>query len=108
MVKHTTAPYYYRRPAELENLSEEEFSAHCAKELEALIASEGADTIAAMVAEPALGTGGLVPPPKGYWEAITPILKQHDILLIADESSPALVGLGRCSPVPSTAWNLTS
>ena len=92
MVKHTTAPYYYRRPAELENLNEEEFSAHCAEELEALIASEGADTIAAMVAEPALGTGGLVPPPKGYWEAITPILKQHDILLIADE---VVTGFGR-------------
>lgn len=92
MVHHTTAPYYYRRPAELEALSSKEFSAHCARELEALIAREGADTIAAFIAEPALGTGGLVPPPEGYWDAIAPILKEHDILLIADE---VVTGFGR-------------
>jgi L-2,4-diaminobutyrate transaminase len=89
-VLHTEAPYYFRR-ADL-NMSEAAFVEHCAAELEALIAREGADTIAAFIAEPALGTGGLVPPPEGYWDAIQPILQQHDILLIADE---VVTGFGR-------------
>ncbi|GGC09182.1 aspartate aminotransferase family protein [Marinobacterium zhoushanense] len=89
-VIHTEAPYYYLR--EDGNLSEEQFSAHCAEELEKLILREGADTIAAFIGEPALGTGGLVPPPKGYWEAIQPVLSKHDILLISDE---VVTGFGR-------------
>lgn len=89
-VVHTEAPYYYRRPDP--SMSEEAFSAHCAHELEKLIDTEGADTIAAFIAEPVLGTGGLIPPPKGYWEAIQPILDHHDILLIADE---VVTGFGR-------------
>jgi len=89
-VIHTEAPYYYRR----ENLeqTEEQFVAHCAAELEALIEREGADTIAAFIGEPALGTGGLVPPPAGYWQAIQAVLDKHDILLIADE---VVTGFGR-------------
>jgi L-2,4-diaminobutyrate transaminase len=89
-VRHTTAPYYYRRADVAQ--SEEQFSAQCAADLEELIAAEGADTIAAFIAEPMLGTGGIVPPPMGYWEAITPILEKHDILLIADE---VVTGFGR-------------
>jgi L-2,4-diaminobutyrate transaminase len=73
-------------------MSEEEFSAHCAAELEALIEREGADTIAAFIGEPVLGTGGIVPPPAGYWEKIQAVLKKHDILLIADE---VVTGFGR-------------
>ena len=89
-VLHTEAPYYYRR----DNLdqTEAQFVAHCASELEAMIEREGADTIAAFIGEPMLGTGGIVPPPKGYWEAIQPILEEHDILLIADE---VVTGFGR-------------
>ncbi len=89
-VLHTEAPYYYRRP-DLE-MSEEQFVQHCADELEALIEREGADTIAAFIGEPILGTGGIVPPPAGYWSAIQPILEKHDILLIADE---VVTGFGR-------------
>ncbi|GAA0780438.1 aspartate aminotransferase family protein [Roseibium denhamense] len=89
-VLHTEAPYYFRRPDV--NMSEADFVAHCAAELEALIAREGADTIAAFIGEPAMGTGGLVPPSAGYWDAIQPILKKHDILLIADE---VVTGFGR-------------
>jgi L-2,4-diaminobutyrate transaminase len=73
-------------------MSEEEFSAYCAEQLEALIRREGADTIAAFIGEPVLGTGGIVPPPKGYWDAIQKVLKAHDILLIADE---VVTGFGR-------------
>ncbi|MEQ9260161.1 MAG: aspartate aminotransferase family protein [Roseovarius sp.] len=87
---HTEAPYYFRR-ADVEQ-SEAQFVQHCVDELEALIEREGADTIAAFIGEPVLGTGGIVPPPKGYWEAIQPVLEKHDILLIADE---VVTGFGR-------------
>lgn len=89
-VVHTEAPYYFRR-ADLDQ-SEAEFVAHCVAELEDLIAREGADTIAAFIGEPALGTGGIVPPPAGYWPAIQAVLDKHDILLIADE---VVTGFGR-------------
>ncbi|MEI4195279.1 aspartate aminotransferase family protein [Roseovarius sp. E0-M6] len=89
-VLHTEAPYYFRRN-DLDQ-TEEEFVAHCVSELEAMIEREGADTIAAFVAEPVLGTGGIVPPPEGYWAAIQSVLKKHDILLIADE---VVTGFGR-------------
>jgi len=89
-VIHTEAPYYFRRD-DL-GLSEEEFSADCAEKLEQLILSEGPDTIAAFIGEPVLGTGGLVPPPEGYWAAIQAVLKKYDILLIADE---VVTGFGR-------------
>ncbi len=89
-VLHTAAPYYYRRDDT--SLSEADFVAYCVQELEALIEREGAETIAAFIGEPVLGTGGVVPPPAGYWEAIQPVLKKHDILLIADE---VVTGFGR-------------
>ncbi|MCA0996871.1 aspartate aminotransferase family protein [Alloyangia pacifica] len=89
-VIHTEAPYYYRRP-DL-NMSEADFTAHCVAELEALIEREGADTIAAFIGEPVLGTGGIVPPPEGYWPAIQKVLDKHDILLVVDE---VVTGFGR-------------
>jgi len=89
-VIHTEAPYYYRRTDAA--MSEEEFSADCAAKLEELILAEGPDTIAAFIGEPVLGTGGLVPPPSGYWAAIQAVLKKYDILLIADE---VVTGFGR-------------
>jgi L-2,4-diaminobutyrate transaminase len=89
-VVHTEAPYYFRR-ADM-GMNEEEFSAHCAAQLEKLILDEGPDTVAAFIGEPVLGTGGLVPPPAGYWAAIQAVLKKYDILLIADE---VVTGFGR-------------
>lgn len=89
-VIHTESPYYYRRADA--TMSEEAFSAHCAAELDALITREGPDTIAAFIGEPVLGTGGIVPPPAGYWDAIQTVLDKHDILLIADE---VVTGFGR-------------
>jgi adenosylmethionine-8-amino-7-oxononanoate aminotransferase len=65
----------------------------CARELEAIIEREGADTIAAFMAEPIVGTsGGALVPPDDYWPVIQSICKRHDILLIADE---VLTGFGR-------------
>ncbi|MBV1865310.1 MAG: aspartate aminotransferase family protein [Rhodobacteraceae bacterium] len=89
-VIHTQAPYYYRR----DDLgqSEEQFTAHCVAALEQMIAREGADTIAAFIGEPVLGTGGIVPPPAGYWPAIKAVLDKHDILLVLDE---VVTGFGR-------------
>jgi L-2,4-diaminobutyrate transaminase len=74
-VLHTEAPYYYRR-ADL-GQSEAEFVAHCVAALEALIAREGAHTIAAFIGEPALGTGvwcrrppAIGPPYNRCWRAM--------------------------------------
>ncbi|MDE1072483.1 aminotransferase class III-fold pyridoxal phosphate-dependent enzyme, partial [Escherichia coli] len=50
------------------------------------------ETVAAMIAEPVLGTGGIVPPPEGYWQAIRKVLDKYDVLLIADE---VVCGFGR-------------
>jgi adenosylmethionine-8-amino-7-oxononanoate aminotransferase len=76
-------PHHYRQARDGE--SEEAFSKRCADDLEALILAEGPDTVAAFIGEPVLGTGGIVPPPKGYWAAIQAVLDKYDILLIADE-----------------------
>jgi L-2,4-diaminobutyrate transaminase len=89
-VIHTEAPYYFRRPKD--DMTEAQFTAHLVAELEALIEREGADTIAAFIGEPVLGTGGIVPPPEGYWPAIQEVLRKHDILLVADE---VVTGFGR-------------
>ncbi len=89
-VLHTEAPYYYRRD-DL-NQTEAQFTQHCVDALEAMIEREGADTIAAFIGEPVLGTGGIVPPPEGYWDAIQKVLNKHDILLVADE---VVTGFGR-------------
>jgi L-2,4-diaminobutyrate transaminase len=89
-ILHTEMPYYFRRP--VGSMTEADLTAHCVMELEAMIAREGADTIAAFIGEPVLGTGGIVPPPAGYWPAIQAVLKKHDILLIVDE---VVTGFGR-------------
>jgi len=72
--------------------SPEAFASRMAAELEATILREGPDTIAAMIAEPVQGAGGVIVPPPGYWPQVQAILKKHDILLIADE---VITGFGR-------------
>lgn len=89
-VVHTEAPYYFRRRDR--SLSETAFSQYCAEELERLILREGAGTVAAFIGEPVLGTGGIVPPPRGYWAEMEKVLRKHDVLLIADE---VVTGFGR-------------
>lgn len=89
-ILHTEAPYYFRR--EDRSMSEEQFSQHCADKLEEMILAEGPDTVAAFIGEPILGTGGIVPPPAGYWEKIQAVLKKYDVLLVADE---VVTGFGR-------------
>ena len=87
---HTDAPYYFWRDDS--NQDEEQYSTHCAEQLEQLILSEGPDTVAAFIGEPALGTGGLVPPPAGYWQKVQTVLKKYNVMLIADE---VVTGFGR-------------
>ncbi|WP_299668074.1 aspartate aminotransferase family protein [uncultured Ruegeria sp.] len=101
-VIHTEAPYYFRRNEM--DMCEADFTAHCATKLEALILREGPDTIGAFIGEPVLGTGGIVPPPEGYWTAIQAVLRKYDILLIADE---VVTGFGRTgSMMGSTAYGI--
>ena len=78
-VLHTDCPHYYRfgKPGE----TEEQFATRCAESLEKLILSEGPDTIAAMFAEPVMGAGGVIVPPKTYWEKVQAVLKKYDTLL---------------------------
>ena len=84
------APHYYwgAEPGEME----EQFSTRRAAELEALILREDPETIGAFIGEPVLGTGGMVPPPAGYWQAIQAVLRKYDVLMIADE---VITGFGR-------------
>jgi L-2,4-diaminobutyrate transaminase len=89
-ILHTGVPHHYWGAAPGE--TEEAFSLRRAQELEALILTEDPDTVGAFIAEPVLGTGGLTPPPKGYWPAIQAILRKYDVLLIADE---VICGFGR-------------
>jgi len=89
-ILHTGVPHHYwgAEPGE----TEEAFSQRRADELEALILKHDPDTVAAFIAEPVLGTGGIIPPPLGYWAAIQRVLRRYDILLIADE---VITGFGR-------------
>ena len=89
-VKHTATPHYWREGRDGE--TEEEFSKRLAAELEELIIAEGPDTVAAFIAEPVMGAGGVIPPPKGYFEAIGPVLKKYDVFCVADE---VITGFGR-------------
>ena len=88
--KHTASPHYFLDS--LENENESEFVKRIMNELEDLIETEGAETIGALIAEPVMGAGGVIIPPKGYFEALQKILNKHSILLIADE---VICGFGR-------------
>lgn len=89
-IVHTSCPHYWKAGRDGE--SEAEFVARLVADLEELIAREGPDTIAAMIAEPVMGAGGAIVPPQGYFEAIQPVLAEHDIALISDE---VITGFGR-------------
>ena len=87
---HLTTPSLYRdgRPGE----SEAQFAARLAEELETLIRLLGPETVAAFVAEPVMGAGGVVVPPEGYFEKIQAVLGKYDVLMVADE---VICGFGR-------------
>lgn len=89
-VLHTEKPHFYRYGKEGE--TEEEFASRLAGKLEALIEREGPDTIAAFIAEPIMGAGGVIVPPKTYFEKVQAILRHYDVAFIADE---VICGFGR-------------
>jgi L-2,4-diaminobutyrate transaminase len=89
-VLHTSCPHYYRFARDGE--TEAAFCDRLIDEIEALIVREGPETVAAFIAEPIMGTGGVLIPPAGYFARLQALLDQNDILLIADE---VITGFGR-------------
>ena len=87
---HTDYPHYYRHHTDGE--SEEQFATRLADNLEQLILREGPDTCAAFIAEPVMGAGGGLTPPRTYWEKIQAVIRKYDMLFIADE---VICGFGR-------------
>ena len=89
-ILHTDCPHHYRYARTGE--SEEAFATRCAESLEALILKEGPETVAAFFAEPVMGAGGVITPPKTYFEKIQKVLKKYDVLFVVDE---VICGFGR-------------
>jgi 4-aminobutyrate--pyruvate transaminase len=89
-ILHTGCPHHYRFANEGE--TEEDFATRLADELEALIQREGPDTVAGFVAEPVMGAGGVIVPPKTYFEKIGRVCAAHDLYVISDE---VICGFGR-------------
>lgn len=89
-ILHTDCPHYYRGRQGAE--SEAEFVDRIVGNLADLIEREGADTIAAFIAEPVMGAGGVIVPPAGYYQKVQALLAKHEILFIDDE---VICGFGR-------------
>ncbi len=89
-ILRTGSAHHYRDS--LPGESEAEFSTRRAEELEQLILAEGPGTIAAFIAEPVSGAGGVITPPEGYFQKIQTVLDKYDILLWDDE---VICGFGR-------------
>jgi len=101
-VLHTDCPsyYHYGQP----NESEEQFVDRITGNLEAMILREGPDTVAAFIAEPINGSGGVIVPPAGYFERVQEILRKYDVLFLVDE---VICGFGRMGTMfGSEAMNL--
>ncbi len=89
-ILHTHSTDYHRRMAGIK--TPERFTQYLIDELTQMIESEGPDTIAAFIAEPVTGTGGVLVPPPGYFRELHRLLVRYDILMIADE---VITGFGR-------------
>jgi 4-aminobutyrate--pyruvate transaminase len=89
-ILHTSCPHHYRFAEAGE--SEEQFADRLAKDLDDLIQREGPDTIAAFIAEPIMGAGGVIIPPKTYFARINDVLARYDVRYIGDE---VICGFGR-------------
>ena len=89
-ILRVSTPHYYH--GQQDDESEAQFVGRLVRELEQLIEREGADTIAAFIAEPIGGAAGVVVAPDSYYPAVQDVLKKHDILFWADE---VICGFGR-------------
>ncbi|REM25401.1 aminotransferase class III-fold pyridoxal phosphate-dependent enzyme, partial [Mycobacterium tuberculosis] len=87
---HVDCPHHYRyaEPGE----TEQDFSTRLAQQLEQTILAEGPQTVAAFIAEPVMGAGGVLVPPAGYFEKVQAVLRKYGVLMIADE---VICGFGR-------------
>ncbi len=85
-------PYCYRCPYKLENKT---CAFECAKQVEKIIKMTTSGKIAAMIAEPIQGNGGIVTPPKGYFKALKTVLEKYEILLIIDEVQTGFARTGK-------------
>jgi putrescine aminotransferase len=90
-VHHIPAPYTYRRP---EGASVEEFCDAKVKDLENKIVELGPENVAAFIAEPIMGAGGVIVPPPGYQKRTWEVCRQYDVLYISDEVVTAFGRLG--------------
>ena len=95
---HVSTPHFYGEAPE--DMSEREFADSLVRELDARIEAEGPETVAAFIAEPVMGAGGVLVPPSGYFEGVREVLREHDVLFIADE---VICGFGRLGPQPKMA-----
>jgi 4-aminobutyrate--pyruvate transaminase len=89
-ILHTDCPHHYRFANQGE--SEAQFVDRIVGNLESMILREGPDTVAAFWAEPVLGSGGVIVPPKDYYRKVQEVLRRYDILFVADE---VICGFGR-------------
>ena len=89
-VLHTSCPHHYRFAHEGE--SEEDFATRLAADLEELILREGPETVAAFIAEPVMGAGGVIVPPNTYFPKIMAVCAKYDVFMISDE---VICGFGR-------------
>ena len=89
-ILHTSCPHHYRFAHAGE--TEKEFARRLAGELDELIRSEGPDTVAAFIAEPVMGAGGVIVPPEGYFQEIMKVCRAYDVYMISDE---VICGFGR-------------
>ena len=86
---HVDTPWLYRNPY---TQDPEELGRICAELLEREIVFQGPDTVAAFIAEPVQGAGGVIVPPPNYWPRVREVCDRHGVLLIADE---VVTGFGR-------------
>ena len=88
-IVHIPQPYWFGEGGEM---SPEEFGVWAADQLERKILEVGEERVAAFIAEPIQGAGGVIVPPESYWPRVRQILDKYDILFIADE---VICGFGR-------------
>src|SRR5713226_3011219 len=89
-ILHAGCPHHYRFAHAGEG--EDDFARRLAAELEELILREGPQTVAAFIAEPVMGAGGVIVPPKTYFPEITKVCRKYDVYMISDE---VICGFGR-------------
>ncbi|AVH39505.1 aspartate aminotransferase family protein [Pseudomonas monteilii] len=88
-IVHIAQPYWF---GEGGDMTEAEFGVWAAEQLEKKILEVGEDNVAAFIAEPIQGAGGVIIPPQTYWPKVKEILAKYDILFVADE---VICGFGR-------------